>query len=83
MNCEQHKYIEPVLLVYLLIILERWYEGQVDVVCLCVFVLVYGCWVECRAAAQCQTRSHINSVELALDDVEKGSVMTERGSVEG
>lgn len=40
-----------------------------------VFVLVYGCWVECRAAARVLlTRSHISSAELASDNEEKGGV---------
>ena len=40
---------------------------------LSVFVLVYGCWVECRAAARVLlTRSHISSAELASDNGEKG-----------
>lgn len=40
-----------------------------------VFVLVYGCWVECRAAARILlTSSHINSADLASDNGEKWGV---------
>ncbi len=40
-----------------------------------VFVLVYGCWVECRAAARVLlTISHINSVKIVSDNGEKEGV---------
>ena len=43
--------------------------------------LEYGCRVECRATAKVSlTRSHQICRAIASDNVEKGSVVTEKGS---